>query len=105
MLQLSKNFGSMAGHSRYSITEKIAGIDGGILKNKLGIKDQVTLDDAETLLLADTCTHFFGRLKEEGLDFNLPLLFEIHNYLQKTCCPIVHFGKMGRYEYQAPFQQ
>ena len=74
----------MAGHSRYSITEKIAGIDGGILKNKLGIKDQVTLDDAETLLLADTYTHFFGRLKEEGLDFNLPLLFEIHKYFLST---------------------
>ncbi len=84
MLQLSKNFGSMAERSRYSITAKIAGVEGGILKNKLSIKDQVMLDDAETLLLVDAYTHFFGRLKEEGLDFNLPLLFEIHKYFLGT---------------------
>lgn len=70
----------MAEPSRYSISEKGAGMEGSILKNKLEIKNQKTLDDAETLLLADAYTHFFNRLDQEGLMFDLPLLFEIHKY-------------------------
>lgn len=70
----------MAERSRYNVSVKGSGIDGGILKNKLGIKDQATLDDAETLLLADAYKHFFDRLNKEGLHFNLPLLFEIHKF-------------------------
>ncbi len=70
----------MAERSRYNISSRRVGIEDGILKNKLAIKDQATLDDAETLLLVDTYTYFFDHLEKEGLHFNLPLLFEIHRY-------------------------
>ena len=70
----------MAEHSRYSVSAKESGVVRGVLKNKLGIKVQASLDDAETLLLSDTYKYFFDRLEEEGLHFDLPLLFEIHKY-------------------------
>src|SRR3989338_1208165 len=73
----------MAGHSRYSVSTEV-GIDNGVLKNKLGIKDQKTLDDAETLLLSDAYKHFFDQLEKEGLEFNLPFLFEIHKFFLGT---------------------
>ena len=49
----------MGGHSRYSLSAKEAGMDDGILENKFGIKNQMTLEDAETLLLSDAYKHFF----------------------------------------------
>ena len=54
----------MVEHSRYRVSAKKAGLSKeGILENKLGIKDQEKLDDAETLLLADAYAHFFELLK------------------------------------------
>lgn len=70
----------MAGHSRYSVSVEGAGLRNGILKNKLGIKDQKALDDAETLLLSDTYTRYFEKLAKGDLRFSLSLLFEIHCY-------------------------
>ncbi len=75
----------MAGHSRYSVSVRDAGMDGSVLKNKLGIKDEKELGDAETLLLSDVYEHFFEKLKTEGLYFDLPFLFEIHKYF---LCPL-----------------
>ena len=60
---------SMVERSRYSVLVKDAGVGGGILKNKLGIKNQKELDDAETLLLADAYRYFFARLEKERLPF------------------------------------
>lgn len=45
----------MTGPSRYDVSSEGAGIGkGGILENKLGVKDQKELDDAETILLNDS---------------------------------------------------
>jgi cell filamentation protein len=74
----------MAEHSRYHVSAKKAGISKGVLKNKLGIKNQNKLDDAETLLLADTYIHFFELLKENKVKFDLSLLFSIHKYFFET---------------------
>src|SRR3990167_7937756 len=84
----------MVEHSRYSVSVKGVAIDDGILKNKLDIKDQATLDDAETLLLADAYKHFFDRLNKEGVYFNLPFLFEIHKFFLGPLYPWA--GKMRR---------
>lgn len=71
----------MAGHSRYNISKRGAGISKrGILKNKLGITDQKRLDDTETILLSDAYAHFFDLLTEGKLAVGLPLLFDIHAY-------------------------
>lgn len=70
----------MAGRSRYSVSEKASGVEGGVLKNKLNIKDQKSLDDAETLLLSDAYSHFFSKIEKQDLEFNLSVLFEIHKY-------------------------
>ena len=70
----------MVEHSRYHVSKKNAGIGDDVLKNKLGIKDQKKLDDAETILLADTYTHFFDLLEKDEIKFDLSLLFLIHQY-------------------------
>lgn len=41
----------MAEHSRYNVSTQQAGLDGPVLKNKLGITNPEELMDAETLLL------------------------------------------------------
>lgn len=74
----------MAEHSRYRVSDDIAGTDKKILKNKLGIKNKKQLDHAETLLLADTYAHFFELLKIDKINFNLNLLFDIHKYFLDT---------------------
>src|SRR3989338_8379747 len=74
----------MAEHSRYYVSDKAAGVNKGILKNKLGIKNKRQLENAETLLLADTYTHFFELLKKDKVKFNLSLLFSIHQYFFGT---------------------
>jgi len=66
----------MAEHSRYNV----AGNEGGILKNKLGITDLKSLGDTETLLLKDTYVYFFSLLQKGKLSFNVKLIFEIHKY-------------------------
>lgn len=70
----------MVGPSRYSLSGAEAGLQGGILKNKLGISDQRRLDDTETVLLADTYEHFFSLQARGELRFDLSLLFQIHKY-------------------------
>src|SRR3989344_5379166 len=70
----------MAGRSRYHVSDNAAGVEKGILKNKLGIRSKKKLDVAETLLLADTYTHFFALLRKGKLRFDLSLLFSIHRY-------------------------
>lgn len=74
----------MAEHSRYRVSDDVAGISRGVLKNKLGLKNKKQLENAETLLLADTYIHFFELLKEGTIKFNLPLLFSIHKYFFDT---------------------
>ena len=74
----------MAEHSRYHVSDSAAGIDKGLLKNRLGIKSKKKLDRAETLLLSDTYTHFFDLLKKGKLVFDLSLLFSIHHYFFHT---------------------
>ena len=74
----------MAGPSRYDVGDKEAGIENGILKNKLGITDQKQLDDAETLLLSDSYAYFFGRLPTEKITVDLSLLLSIHKYFLGT---------------------
>lgn len=70
----------MAEHSRYYVSDNDASVSKGILKNKLGIKSKKKLSEAETLLLADTYTHFFDLLQKAKLTFDLSLLFSIHEY-------------------------
>ncbi|MEK7159168.1 MAG: Fic family protein [Patescibacteria group bacterium] len=74
----------MVGHSRYYVSDKDAGISKGVLKNKLSINSQKQLDNAETLLLADTYTYFFELLRKGKLKFDLLLLFSIHEYFFGT---------------------
>ena len=74
----------MVERSRYHVSDKSAGISKGVLKNKLGIKSKKKLDDAETLLLADTYERFFELLKEGEIEFDLSLLFTIHKYFLET---------------------
>lgn len=59
-------------------------MEDGVLKNRLGLKDQKSLNDAETLLLADTYQHFFSRLEQEGLIFSVELFLELHRYFLET---------------------
>jgi cell filamentation protein len=70
----------MAGHSRYNLTDAQAGIENGILKNKLNIKDQRKLDDAETLLLNDAYAYFFALAEKRRITFDLAFLFSIHKF-------------------------
>lgn len=77
----------MAEPSRYDVNDKDAGIKHGVLINKLGIKNQKTLDDAETILLNDAYAYFFDLLEKEKLEFTLDLLFDIHRYFLKPLYP------------------
>ncbi|MFH1047068.1 MAG: Fic family protein [Patescibacteria group bacterium] len=70
----------MAEHSRYNVSDEDAGIENGVLKNKLGLMDQQSLEDAETLLLVDAYEHFFDLLQQENVVFNTALLFSMHEY-------------------------
>lgn len=73
----------MVGHSRYKVGNDGVG-HGGILENKLGIKDQKTLDDFETILLSDAYEHFLGIVKARRVDFDLSFLFHLHKYFLGT---------------------
>ncbi|OGI57567.1 hypothetical protein A3B85_01730 [Candidatus Nomurabacteria bacterium RIFCSPHIGHO2_02_FULL_37_13] len=74
----------MAGHSRYNITNKKAGIERGVLKNKLRIFDQKQLDDAEAILLADAYEFFLSKENPEKINFDVEFLFSIHKYFLST---------------------
>lgn len=70
----------MAEFSHYNVGETESGIEDGILKNKLGIKSQKELEDAEAIYLAEAYEYFFKYLKNKKIKFNLNLLFKIHKY-------------------------
>ena len=74
----------MAGHSRYNVTNKRAGIEKGVLKNKLGISSQKELEDAETILLADTYEFFLSKESIGKATFDVEFLFSIHKYFLNT---------------------
>lgn len=74
----------MAGHSRYSVTNKSAGLESGVLKNKLGISSQKKLEDAETILLADTYSFFLSKENRDIISFDVKFLFFIHKYFLST---------------------
>lgn len=69
----------MAEVSRYNVGGDEGG-DDKVLKNKLGIEDQKTLEDVETLLLSDTYEYFLQKLENKDLKYNLNLIFNIHKY-------------------------
>jgi cell filamentation protein len=54
--------------------------EGGVLKNKLDIKNQEDLEDAETVYLKDSYEHFTNLIEKEEVEINLSLLFDIHEY-------------------------
>ena len=74
----------MAGHSRYNVTNKRAGITRGVLKNKLGISIQKELEDAETILLADAYEFFLSKGNLNIITFDVKFLFSIHKYFLGT---------------------
>lgn len=71
----------MAEHSRYNVDGQE---DGGVLKNKLNIKDQKTLEDTETILFSDAYKHFFELLEKGKLKFDVKFIFQIHKYSLET---------------------
>jgi cell filamentation protein len=71
----------MAEHSRYNISGYE---DVGVLKNKLGIKEQKALEDIETILFSDSYKHFFDLLINKKLKFDIKLIFQIHKYSLET---------------------
>lgn len=75
----------MAEHSRYSVSDKEAGVDeNGILLNKFGIKNKAELDNTEAVLFSDAYSFFHDKLARKGLRFDLALLFKIHEYCFET---------------------
>lgn len=72
----------MAGVSRYNVGGDEANSD--ILKNKLNIKDQKTLEDTETILFSDTYEYFLSKLEEGNIKFDVDLIFDIHKYFLDT---------------------
>lgn len=74
----------MAEHSRYNVTNKKAGIEKGVLKNKLGISNQKELEDAETILLSDAYEHFLSKINLNTINFNVKFLFLLHKYFLNT---------------------
>lgn len=78
--------------SRYNV----GGDEADILKNNLGITDRKTLEDTETVLLADTYKHFFEKLEKEEIDFNLDFIFKIHKFFLAT--PYSWAGKVRTVE-------
>jgi len=74
----------MVGHSRYNVTNKKAGIENGVLKNKLGIYKQKELEDAETILLADAYEFFLSKGNVDAIKFDVEFLFSIHKYFLGT---------------------
>lgn len=70
----------MAEHSRYHVSKSEAGINKGLLTNKLNLKTQDDLDTAEALLLDDSYVYFSKLIIEKKVDFNVDSLFKIHKY-------------------------
>ena len=74
----------MAELSRYNVSDEQAGLDQGVLKNKLGYTTQKDLDDAETILQTDAYKHFFDLAQTRQFVFGTDLLFEVHRYFFET---------------------
>ncbi len=70
--------------SRYNVSDEQAGLDQGVLKNKLGYTTQKDLDDAETILQADAYKHFFDLVQTRQFVFDVDLLMKIHRYFFET---------------------
>lgn len=73
----------MAEPSRYNVGGDESAKDG-ILKNKLGINDQKTLEDTETILLRDSYEYFLKLLQNGKIKFNQKLIFDIHKHFLGT---------------------
>lgn len=71
----------MAEHSRYNVGGQEY---GGVLKNKLNISDQKTLEDTETILFSDAYKHFFELLEKSKPKFDVKFIFQIHKYSLST---------------------
>jgi len=74
----------MTALSRYDVSENTAELDSGVLKNKLKIKDQKTLNDLESVLLSDAYSYFLSLLDKKQLRFSADFIFEIHRYFLNT---------------------
>lgn len=74
----------MVEHSRYQVSESTAGLEGRILKNKLGIESQEKLDEAEAILLRDAYSYFFDLLHADKIEFDINLLLSVHKYFLGT---------------------
>lgn len=70
----------MVDHSRYDVSEEGAGLEEGILANKLGIRFQKDLDDAESLLFLETYEHLIEQLQTITFVFSLDFLYSIHKH-------------------------
>lgn len=70
--------------SRYNVDDAQAGLDRGVLKNKLGYTTQKDLDDAETILQTDAYKYFFDLAQTRKFVFSSDLLFEMHQYFFET---------------------
>lgn len=64
--------------SRYDVSDDTAELDSGVLKNKLKIKDQKTLNDLEAVLLSDTYSYFLSLIGKKQFKFSVDFIFEIH---------------------------
>jgi len=70
----------MAEHSRYSVTNKKAGIKDSVLQNKLGISNQKELNDAEAILFSDAYEFFLSQINKNKIVFDTKFLFTVHKY-------------------------
>lgn len=65
--------------SRYNLSDKEAGVENSVLKNNLGITDQVLLENTETLLFERVQNAYLPlTLQGEIFCFDLSLLFLLH---------------------------
>lgn len=71
----------MVNTSKYNLSKDSAGIDdSGVLKNKMNIEDPERLANVESLALEKTYEHYTNLIKQEEIEINLSLLFDIHEY-------------------------
>jgi cell filamentation protein len=70
--------------TRYDVSDAESGLTEGVLKNKLNLKSQSDLNEAETVLLKDSYEYYLSVLEEEDLTFDIQLLFSIHKHFLYT---------------------
>jgi len=66
--------------SRYSSPAGEAGMEGGVLKNKFNIKDQIKLENNEAILYLDAKEHFLGPDAKIPKIIDVSFLLKIHQY-------------------------